>query len=273
MTGDDSKPEKGQNLVRSAFLVSLGYAAYTVIRSDEFDLKHPLAGFSIALFLGLWQLFDLVSRSSRASENAQDKAEQSISLLRDIEVRSTPLRFSQSRSFPEFVRLITHLLQSSTTYYNNTRVFHHSGYITEEDAYFKLYRSRALGNTISMRRLVRLGSPMALAQALSLLENLKQTNRFEMRVWTGPLGLTDFEMMLSDQGLVLSFANEAGEPDYCVRIDDMELAKRMNDFFITKMWESSDAIVIKGPDPLDGEAWTQARAKLQELAAAASKSQ
>ena len=97
MHATDSEPDRNKNLVRSAFLVSLGYAAYTVLRSDEFDLMHPLAGFSVALFLGLWQLFDLVSRASEASEVARGKAEQSISLLRDIEIRSTPLRFSQSR--------------------------------------------------------------------------------------------------------------------------------------------------------------------------------
>ncbi len=251
--------------VKCGLVMSLGYA-FVCIWFQNGPFTSPVVGGSIALFLTLWQLYTYATATETAAIESLQLSREVLTRLDDLENRAAHLRSSFCTEYPSFVRAITSVLRTADSYYNNSRVFHHSGAIPEEADYFKLYNSRARGNTLSQRRLVVLGTAPALQQARQLLQALHGAPRFELRVWTGKFPL-DFELILSDLSVVIAFANAVGEPNHCIRIDDIAFAKRMNEFFIAKIWNAAAAQIVKRPGAMTSQELAAARELLDQLAA------
>jgi hypothetical protein len=230
--------------VKIGLALGLGYAVLSALLSGE-SLTHPLAGVLIALFAALWQLHSDAGDARTATELLGARSAELENAIADVRGVLHGVPVTRASDFPTFVQAIRSTLRHAESYYNNTRAIHHSGEIPEEADYFALYRQRANDNEVSMKRLVHLGSRPAYEQAKRLVSELSGANRFELRVWTGRSFPLSFELMLADNSVVLAFASAAGEPELCMRVIDPDFARKMNEFFLLRLWDAPETEVVK----------------------------
>jgi hypothetical protein len=122
-----------------------------------------------------------------------------------------------------------------------------------ERAYFEETEKRLKkGEIPDYRRLVRAPTKEHVKLYQDLLDHLKDAPTFQMKLWTAEESPVNFDMVVSDNAVILVFGNNVsqGVPAWGICLKGKEVADRL-DVIFENLWNKNTTAVLKETRGLD----------------------
>lgn len=168
-------------------------------------------------------------------------------------------------SYDAFVRAIEREIAMTKRKFHVLRIQHQQSSPAGEAQYFEETERRLKkGEIPDYRRLVRAPTPTHIKLYEQLLERLKDAPTFQMKLWKDPDPPVNFDMVISDEAVILVFGNNGqGVPAWGVCLKGKEMSDRLGTIF-EHMWNKSSSVVLKDAKPLDDDALRDSKELLRE---------
>ena len=159
-------------------------------------------------------------------------------------------------NYEAFVRCIEREIGGTERKFHVLRIQSQQSSPTNELMYFRETERRLQkGEIPDYRRLVRAPTLSHVALYEGLLDHLKNAPTFQMKLWTGQDSPVNFDMVVSDNAVVLVFGTNTGQgvPAWGICLKGKEMSDRLDSAF-EHLWQKSSTVVLKEASSLDEDA-------------------